>query len=355
MMSIRILDHGVSVEVNGERVALTCEDGWLAVALGLSRPDGVPAKAVQLALRGECCTDGGAGLLARFQSVTGLTVESRGSDPDTVYHLNRDVWVDALRYLELVDVIRYDPSGDHQAAIYEAQSIWRSGPPDLGDLANPAPDVYQRLNRAHAYLQSLRKRILIVDDQVGDLLAERLGRHDCRVAHDMKEFNSLRGELHQFDLAVVDLHMTTSYADATGDVIVRDINAQGLTLPVIMITLSPPRNRSVQEWIKSLGLVDVVYKEKDEPGANMAFVAERVNALLLENPVERACEQIAQRVHSLRRKARTRLAAKFSGPAYDNEVESMEAHADAITRLAGELKLADARMEVKRFVDSWGE
>lgn len=82
---------------------------------------------------------------------------------------------------------------------------------------------------------------------------------------------------------------------------------------------------------------------------------ERVNALLLENPVERACEQIAHRVHSLRRKARTRLAAKFSGPAYDHEVESMEAHADAIAHLAGELKLADARVAIKRFVASWGE
>ncbi|MEU8803233.1 hypothetical protein [Spirillospora sp. NPDC048819] len=124
---------------------------------------------------------------------------------------------------------------------------------------------------------------------VGDLLAERLGSERCKVAHDSKEFERLKPELDRFDLAVVDLHLTTSCADA----IVRQFNAMGIGLPVVMITLRPPENRSVPEWIRSLGLVDVIFKAGDEPGMDMAFLACRVDKLLHEGPVALACDQLA--------------------------------------------------------------
>jgi hypothetical protein len=337
-------------------MTLTHDDAWLVVALALAPSQGLQARTIRDTLGVDISSGALRKRIERLRVRTGLTTTSQDVKSAKVYYLDRTgVRVDALRYLELVDEIRRAGGAGSHSAFGAARSLWRAGPPHFTGLASPAPEAYDRLYQAHDYLEDRGRRILIVDDQVGDLLAQRLSRHSCEVARDIGEFERFKPDLDGFDLAVVDLHLTRSYADATGDTIVREINSMGSGLPVVMITLRPPENRSVPEWIKSLGLVDVIFKAGDEPGTDMAFVAQRVNDLLREGAVTRACDQLAQRVQKLRRKARQRLRAGLSEAEYQEAVERMDRDADKIGRLASENQLAAARAETERFIAAYGE
>ena len=260
---------GGRVEVIGVRepVVLNEDDGWLVAALALApSEEGLEAQTIQDVLRVDIRSGALRQRIRRLQQRTGLTIATRDVKTAKTYHLAMaEVSVDALRYLDLVEKIRRGTGPDIEESVAAARSLWTAGPPRFRRLASPAPECYDRLVEAHDYLESHGRRILIVDDQVGDRLAECLSQHHCEVAHSLKEFAAFKAELDGFDLAVVDLHLTQSYADSTGDVIVRDINSRGTGLPVVMITLHPPENRSVPEWIKSLGLVDVIFKANDGP------------------------------------------------------------------------------------------
>ncbi len=355
MTAIELLDGRVAIVIErGERISLTNDEAWLVVALALASSHGVRARVIQRTLGVDIKTGALRKRIERLHAKTGLIITSQDLKADRVYHLSAaGITVDALRYLELVEEIRAGTGGEE--AVAAARSLWKSGPVRFGKLPSPAPECYDRLAEAHRYLKDRGRRILIVDDQVGDLLAARLRRHECKVARSLEEFEKFRCELDSFDLAVVDLHLTHSYADATGDVIARDINSLGTGLPVVMITLRPPENRSVLEWIKSLGLVDVIFKAGDEPGADMAFVANRVNELLQEGPASRACDQLALKVQSLRRRARQRLRAGRTDREYEEAANVMDRDADRIARLAGKIQLAAARAEIERFIVTYGE
>jgi hypothetical protein len=355
MIKIVLLGGRVELTDGDKRIALKEEDSWLVAALALAHPDdGLPARTIQDILGVDIRSGALRQRIRRLQERTRLIIEGDLRSSDTYHLAMSEVDVDALRYLELVKEVRRGTSSDPEALVEEARSLWTAGPPRFQRLASPAPECYDRLAEAHDYLQYNGRRILIVDDQVGDRLKTYLPQHQCEVAHDLKEFETFRDTLDNFDLAVVDLHLTKTYADSTGDVIVRDINSRGSNLPVVMITLRPPENRSVPEWIKSLGLVDVIFKAGDEPEADMAYVARRVEELLREDPAARACEQLVLKVHTLRRKARQRLRNDRSDADYETAVERMDREADVITRLAGAAQLSTARVKIERFIVHYG-
>jgi hypothetical protein len=87
----------------------------------------------------------------------------------------------------------------------------------------------------------------------------------------------------------------------------------------------------------------------------MAYVASRVNELLREGPAARACDQLALKVHGLRRKARQRLRANRSDAEYEQAVELMDRDADTIARLAGTGQLAMARNKIEYFIAHYGQ
>jgi hypothetical protein len=354
MIEIQLLDGRVKENLDGQPITLPPDDAWLVVALTLAGKSGLHARTVMSALRVSSGTL--RKRMERFQNRTSLTLASEGVKADKAWRLEQDdIDVDAVRFLNLADEVRRagNQGGDQAAAA--ALALWTSGLPQFTGLPNPAPEMYDRLEAAHDYLVDRGRRILIVDDQVGDNLAQRLGRSRCEVAHSFDEFEKFLPALDSFDLAVVDLHLTSTYADATGDTIVRRINAEGADLPVVMITLRPPENRSVPEWIKSLGLVDVIFKKGDGPGADMAYVAQRVDELLREGPTALACDQLIHLVQRLRRKARQRLRATRSEADYLRAVEQMDREADRIGRLAAESRLGPARTETELFIKNYGE
>ncbi|GIF07865.1 response regulator transcription factor [Actinoplanes siamensis] len=356
MIEIELLNGRVDLVRDGVPVALTPDEGWLTVALALAPEEGLAARTIKDALHVKIISGALRQRLTRFRNRTGLAIRSADVKSAKVYHLDlTDVRVDALDYLTRVDQIRRAGPAVDDATLDAARALWKLGLPRFPNMAEPAPAAYESLRCAHEYLTGSGRRILIVDDQVGDELAARLRRHRCTVAHDLAEFEKYYPVLDDFDLAVVDLHLTQTYADNTGDTIVREINLMGVGLPVVMITLRPPENRSIPEWIRSLGLVDVIFKKRDEPGADMAFVAQRVNEILLEEPAARACDQLMHRVQKLRRKARERLRAGRSEAAYTEAVARMDEYAEKINRLASDNQLADARAEAARFVASYGE
>lgn len=357
MIKIELLDSRVDVVQDAaERMTLTGDDAWLVVALALAPPTGLHAVTIRDTLRVDIRSGALRKRIERLRTRTGLTTTSQDVKSEKVYRLDMTgVRIDALRYLELADEVRHTGRTGSDTALDMARSLWKTGPPHFLRLANPAPEAYDQLHQAHEYLEDQGRRILIVDDQVGDMLAGLLGKERCTVAHNLNEYERLKPDLDSFDLAVVDLHLTQSYADSTGDTIVRQINSMGIGLPVVMITLRPPENRSVPEWIRSLGLVDVIYKEGDGPGTDLAYVAQRVNELLREGPVPRACDQLTQRVQKLRRKARQRLRAGLSEADYQKAIERMDRDADKIGRLASENQLAAARAETERFIVAYGE
>src|SRR5689334_21364165 len=89
--------------------------------------------------------------------------------------------IDARRLMAVAGLPR--PEMTYEAVV-DALALWGSGPPDLGD-----PQLWRELLAARDALDKSRRqlaprRLLIVEDQVGDRLCQVLGRYDCHVVRD---------------------------------------------------------------------------------------------------------------------------------------------------------------------------
>jgi hypothetical protein len=189
--------------------------------------------------------------------------------------------IDALQFMSAVAVAE---SARTRESIAAALALWRSGPP--GDLAGD--DMFVEVKSAKQRIDQLekataRRRVLIVEDKVGEQIRRVLGNYDCTVVRSLDEFWSVESTLERYDLALVDLHLGASYKDESGRMIAEHIARKPIDLPVIVMTLRPPAV-DAEEFIARLHLVALVFKHDDSEDSDFSKVAAAVNGLFSSDP-----------------------------------------------------------------------
>lgn len=334
------------------------QDRWLTLTLvWASRVKSTTVSSTRLSDGTGLSTSSGAlkKRLERLRKYASLPIKS---ERGTGYWIDlADVTVDALEFIDRAESEFDVPLGFHGSRSIEsmrtARALWAGGPPTFKKLTTPAPEMYAKLKDLRAKLQSIGQRLLIVDDQIGGLLAERLRhRHECKVAHNLDEYGRLSLEqLKEFDLFVIDRHLSADYGDRGGEEIVEDLNRKALGIPMLMMTMKPPGDDGLGDWESSLGLARLIYKDGgDGPEADLTGLVRQIGALMEQSPAELACRQIEIWSIRARRVARKRLEARAGNI---REVSQMEEDAESLRKAAAENNLAKAQRGRHVFKGRW--
>lgn len=157
----------------------------------------------------------------------------------------------------------------------------------LVDSNGPCPEL-RRLAVYGAYRDALeelrhraralkRRRILIVEDIIGNDLALQLSRHDCTVVDSWERFTQIPDH-HAFDLALVDLHLSADIADHQGEAVRTTLKSKGVPYPIIMMTANAWKDLDVSAYADKNEVFVIL---KGQPGTGQVeAVIERVNSLL---------------------------------------------------------------------------
>ncbi|UVS78601.1 hypothetical protein Actkin_02335 [Actinokineospora sp. UTMC 2448] len=258
------------------------------------------------------------------------------------------VGVDALEFLEVARTNRQDLSAER---VQTALALWRNGPTRL--LGSTA--MWNALHEAKATLEAHRarfapKRLLIVEDQVGDRLCEVLGEYDCTVVQDLPAFWRLLPDLEDnFDAALVDLHLRPDYVDRDGEVVIGAITSS-TAVPVIMMTYKLPGGMNVTEFRDRYNLVAVVTKLGDGPGVDLNNIVTEVRRLFGGDVREKLLAELEDRLPGIRRRALKQL--RLAG-AMDRE-PMVGIRYDQVSAIAQKGDLADLRRAVDAFEKEFG-
>lgn len=349
-MRFRVLGGGIGlVEPDGKEreLRLTPEDTWLTMSLLLDGHLEPRVARRVLGLRDAALRK----RMSRLRKVLGLRLPSNAGayelDPET------DIEVDALRLIDLEEQARTDP--DHRVDLLrEARALWVVGWPDIGTLPAPAPEVQQAAEVARQECDRVGRRLLIVDDRIARDLADHLSvRHDCETADGWRKYEALEHRLTDFDLVVVDRHLTPGYTDGLGLEIVRSIIRRGNAVPVMMMTYRPPGYETLSADQLTYGLADAIPKEKDGKKVDLARLAAKIERVLEEGPVELSCKSIRMYMVSAPDKAVRYIEHKYTGPHRADHLSRMKRSAEKIVTAAEMQDLAAARQELVRFQTSW--
>ena len=205
---------------------------------------------------------------------------------------------------------------------------------DLGDLAGPSSARRQ-------------KRVLVVDDKVADHLADLLGECDCTPVHNLKEFKPYEAQLNEFDLVLVDVHLTDSYMDHQGLEIVNRIVSAETDVLVLGITMKPI-NGATRAWQRKHDLAELIQKSGDDETADFTSVLQEVRAALAAGP-RAQLTQLLEDFHKVIEGARTKLLAAGQ----ESELHQLKLHARRIFDLQVDGSLADVRGAIRDFRRRW--
>ena len=212
-----------------------------------------------------------------------------------------------------------------------------------------SPAVANRAADAGAGPPSARcqKRVLIVDDKVADHLAALLGECSCTVVHSLKEFTTYEARLSEFDLALVDVHLTDSYMDHQGLEIVNRIVSAETDVLVLGMTMKPI-NGATRAWQRKHDLAELIQKSGDDETADFTSVLQEVRAALAAGP-RAQLTQLLEDFHKVIEEARTKLLAAGR----ESELQQLKIHARRIFDLQVDGSLADVRGAVRDFRLRW--
>ena len=308
-MRVELLHGGLSLLTDGgRRLDITDEtDRWLLITfLWASRlaPTPVPHAEFRSAT-GIGLSD--AGLRKRVERLRQRYDLAISSVYKVGYRLElTGTTVDAFEFLERMSEANNAPAdAPGRGVLYRAaRRLWMGGLPVFTEYPFPAPELYAECARFGHILRTHGRRILVVDDQIADALADRLRSfNECSVARSWDEYTQTSSELDTYDLVVVDLHLTSDYSDRRGEDVVNDISRRAPGVPVFMMTMRPPRSVDLGSWGSSLGVAKVAFKGGDGAQADIPGIAGQIVALLEDDPREQACRQIERGIVDLRRRA----------------------------------------------------
>ena len=328
-------------------------DRWLIMALALSGAEGIEAAAAQRDLG--ISNDALRASISRIRRRSGLdwrieSVRGRGYRLDT-----SDVVVDVLKFLRLVEAHAPD-AGARRASLRQARSMLTGGLPIFTEFALPHAETYARFRLAEREVRSGGQRILVVDDQIGHNLADRLrlSDHACEVATSIEEYRQFENRLGDFDLVIVDRHLEQGgYDDRLGDDIVENISRRPDGVPVMMMTFDVPDHLDLTSLQEKYGLAGAQRKRFDGENADLGLLADRVEEILLDGPVNRACEALEQGMAVKRRRAQKRLREQHTEPRLTRELNRMKEEAAEVIAIAASNDLQKARIAQRSFVAQW--
>lgn len=193
-----------------------------------------------------------------------------------------------------------------------------------------------------------RKRVLIVDDKVADHLADLLGECSCEVVHSLKEFIPYEDRLDEFDLALVDVHLTDSYTDHQGLEIVNRIVSAETDVLVLGMTMKPI-NGATRAWQRKHDLAELIQKSGDDETADFTSVVHEVRAALSAGP-RAQLTQLLEDFPKVIEEARTKLLAAGQ----ESELQQLRTHVRRISDLQIDGgSLAEVRGAIRDFRRRW--
>ncbi|MFW5417624.1 hypothetical protein J0910_13515 [Nocardiopsis sp. CNT-189] len=109
------------------------------------------------------------------------------------------------------------------------------------------------------------RRILLVEDRFHDWYRERLAGYDCVVVRSLAEWHALKaGEPGlDFDLALVDRHLTEESDDSDGLGILEEMLDMGCTFPRVLMTVEIPEEYDSEEIKRRYGVSTIVQKDRN--------------------------------------------------------------------------------------------
>lgn len=258
--------------------------------------------------------------------------------------------VDAQAFLSASQLVKRGRAD--VALVEEALALWGQGPPEF--LLTPRlADHFGSLEEAHAILLGQRrKRVLIVDDQVGEKIATLLPDCSCEVAHSLEEFGTWEPRLSEFDLVLVDVHLTTSYTDHDGLGVMHRVVGSTSDVPILGMTSNPGGSReiSANDWTIKYDLVDFVFKRGDDWGSDLSPVADKVRQALSEGN-DILVSRLIGRLSPLVRRAE--LTAKYNRSPHQVEKIREQAGQIAAMMWSDSTRLGDVRAAIQRFRREW--
>lgn len=353
-VEIYLLGGTVTVRVGShERTYENDIDRWLLAALALAGPSGVGFTAIRRGVRLDNQTV--RKRISRLKEGTGLR-ERIKSIRKVGYRLDTSgVRIDVLEFLRLVEMRASDPDARREA-LRQARSMLIGGLPYFVEYPPPHAETYARFALAENQVGARGQRILVVDDQIGHRLAERLRLHDhaCEVATSFKEYQQFENRLSDFDLVIVDRHLEPGgYNDGLGDEIVESINMRTDGVPVMMITFDVPDHMQLTDLQEAYGLAGAQRKRVDGENADLGLLVDRIEEVLLAGPVNRACEAIEKGMISKSRRAEKSLRRKYTDPLLSRELARMAKDAAGVSVIARTNDMQKARVAQRSFVVEW--
>lgn len=291
-------------------------------------------------------------LIHRSGAHSGLVFDNRR---DQGWRLDRtNLSIDAVRFVDLVEGSEVLDPQDRASRLKEARALWQTGLPDFVGLEPPSEEMYLRVARAYGKAAASGRRILVVDDLIADAVADALRvNHLCETARSFEEYQTFESRLGDFDLVVLDRRLRTDRIDSTGDLIAQRINERSDSVPVFMMTYRLPHNVHLDDWQNRLGLAGVVTKEHDGPRAEIDKIAERVNEIFRDGPIDRACAAIESSMVRYRRQARKYLEDRDPPAEAARQIHVMNQRADAVVEKAQVNDLAGARLRRGAFLRNY--
>lgn len=187
--------------------------------------------------------------------------------------------VDALR---LMAAAQRDVSTLSREDLESALAEWNPGPPP--ELAGQP--FFEPVHAAKAVLEreiARRRRILIVEDRVGEQLKQVLAPYKPHLITTVGEFWPLAPTLDEnFDLALIDLHLGGGYYDQSGLEIAEYIAANELRLPAIIMTMNAIGD--VAAIVDRLQLAAYVGKRGDDDKADFSEITAAVRRAFESSP-----------------------------------------------------------------------
>lgn len=214
--------------------------------------------------------------------------------------------VDALEFMVVARLV--EAGEDAPGAIEHALKTWRGGvAPFL--LQPPVAEAFQPLHDAYLFLSGRRrKRVLIVDDRVAGRIAKLLTDCTCEVSDSLGDYMAqFAHRVDEFDLVLVDLHLSDSYMDNEGEQIMYHIVRSGSSVPVLGMTARADGSNaaSAYDLLSKHELADFVFKRGDGYDSDFTPLLDKVRETLAagEDPQIR---RLMSRVPYLAKKAQLR-------------------------------------------------
>lgn len=151
------------------------------------------------------------------------------------------------------------------------------------------------------------KRVLIVEDQIGTELADQLAPYKCTVVANYAAFRELSNVM-DFDLALVDLHLSNDIADLSGEAVIRTLRARKVQYPIVLMTANPWTDHDITAYGNKHGVSVIT---KGPPGSGrVGAVIDKVQLLVSRDLQGSLLDRLRSQLVEVRAEAYDALAIR---------------------------------------------